>query len=135
MGELFWSTKIRRKSLAVCRTYVVVSNKMKSVAKNQARNLCTSLLLHLVWYTYLQKVCATYCLEWGGIGVCVKPQKRTKNYRKPRSASKIREDVHAVEAVEVRIFQRETGKIPNRIEWQIRKPDFIFAEKQKPRAK
>ena len=71
----------------------------------------------------------------GGIGVCVKPQKRTKNYRKPRSASKIREDVHAVEAVEVRIFQRETGKIPNRIEWQIRKPDFIFAEKQKPRAK
>ena len=43
-------------------------------------------------------------------------------------ASKIRKDVHAVEIVEALILRRETGKTPNCIELQIRKPNFIFAE-------
>ena len=36
----------------------------------------------------------------GAIEVCKIPQNRTNNNRKPKTASKIREEAHAVEAVE-----------------------------------
>ena len=61
----------------------------------------------------------------GGVGVCLKPQNRTKNNRKPqnrnkfrsklKTASKIRKDVLTAEVFEAHIFGRETGKTLNRI--------------------
>ena len=63
----------------------------------------------------------------GTIEVCKIPQNRTK----PKTASKIRDETHAVEVVEAQIFRRETGKTPNCIEWWIRKSDFIFCRKPK----
>ena len=63
---------------------------------------------------------------YGGIGVYKKPQNRANNNRKPhnrnkfrsklKTASKTREDVHAVEVIEAQIFRRETRKTPNRVQ-------------------
>ena len=39
-----------------------------------------------------------------------------KFHSKPKTASKIREDVYTVEVFEAHIFRRETGKIPKCIE-------------------
>ena len=60
---------------------------------------------------------------------------RTKN-RKPKTASKIREDEHAVEVVETHIFRREAGKTPNsnseNLIYFYRKPETENQIEQKP---
>ena len=75
---------------------------------------------------YFLKAMDRQNLQEGGIGEYKKPQNLTNNNKqsqnrnkfrsKPKTASKIREAVHAVEILEAHIFRRETGKTPNSIE-------------------